>query len=283
LNLYLAAIRFTKKVPFLRRLVVGAVRVVRPPIERSNGPREDGLILCELRPEEVVARLQRDGVCSGFRLAEGAIEEISEFAKEAVCFADRDESKPFYISNYTEACAQYGKAILVGQYFNTMTDCVAIERIAESEVLRYIADQYIGVQSTLLGVNLWWTFVSEPSREDLNRHAHQFHYDIDDIKFVKFFFYLTDVSDEDGPHVMVVGSHHDDAFERPLFRSPRLSDEWVTEHFRERIMTIVGSKGSGVAEDTYVLHKGTVPRSSSRLMLQVEYGVFGNATQSDVR
>jgi hypothetical protein len=149
--------------------------------------------------------------------------------------------------------------------------------------LRYIADLYLGVESVLLGVNLWWTFASQPTARDMNRHAHLFHYDIDDIKFLKFFFYLTDVSETSGPHVMVEGSHLDHAFVRPKWSSPRLTDEWVEEHFSGKIRTLSGNKGAGFAEDTYVLHKGTVPRSNNRLILQLEYGVSSHSLQSDTR
>ena len=52
---------------------------------------------------------------------------------------------------------------------------------------------------------MWWS-----SKSNFNdpKSAQEFHFDLDSIKWLKFFIYLTDVEANTGPHIYVKGTHN---------------------------------------------------------------------------
>ena len=104
--------------------------------------------------------------------------------------------------------------------------------------------------------------------------AQLFHFDMDRIKFLKFFFYLTDVTSKSGPHVYIKGTHRERP--RPFTEDRRFSDEEASG-FGERRTEITGPRGTIVAADTSGLHKGKIVEQGTRLILQIEFtnSLFG--------
>jgi hypothetical protein len=56
-------------------------------------------------------------------------------------------------------------------------------------------------------VRLWWTFKVEEKDFDARKTASFFHFDPDEYRAIRIFFYLTDVYLQSDPHVVVHGSH----------------------------------------------------------------------------
>ena len=108
----------------------------------------------------------------------------------------------------------------------------------------------------MVGVNLWWTFTKNEA--EMMKHAHFFHRDLDDFKFLKFFFYITDCSDGDGAHTLVSGSHKERVF-RSRFGIDalgRFSDEQIQNNFGSRnILPMLGKAGEGFVEDTWTIQR----------------------------
>jgi hypothetical protein len=178
------------------------------------------------------------------------------------------------------------KPVLVAQYFNTEHSCEAIRRLCNDATIQTIATEYLATVPRLVGVDLWWTFPVEASEADRRRHAHLFHRDVDDFRFLKFFFYLTDVGETDGPHVVVKGSHRRPIHSRMRQRMSlrRLTDAEVDERFGAgAVHVVLGDAGAGFAEDTFGVHKGTTPTSSPRLILQLQFAVFDYGNTDDRR
>jgi hypothetical protein len=119
---------------------------------------------------------------------------------------------------------------------------------------------------------MWWSFAACSDLRQQVHDAQSFHYDLDDYRAIAFFFYLSDVDLESGPHVCVLGSHR----RKPLrflfspFKSK--SDEQVSTFYgADHIVTVCGPVGSGFAEDLFCFHKGLHPKTRDRLLLQVRY------------
>lgn len=117
---------------------------------------------------------------------------------------------------------------------------------------------------------MWWSTpaLKEPSSEA----AQLYHFDMDRIKFLKFFIYLTDVTPSTGPHCFVAGSHR----RKPaaLLRDGRFQDHELERHYApERFVEITGPKGTVLAADTRGFHKGKPLETGSRLIFQVEFAV----------
>ncbi len=217
------------------------------------------------------------GIATGLQLPAPFIDQIRHFAATNRCYADRDPRKGFRVEQRETAEAVFGKPILVAQYFNTAGQCQAIERLACDSVLAWIAGRYLGSLPTFVGANLWWTFPVQALESDRDRHAHLFHRDVDDFKFFKFFFYLTDVRPGDGAHVCVVASHRQPPLTRPgdPWNIRRYGDEEVLRAFgSDRIVEMCGPAGTGFAENTLCVHKGLTPTREARLLLQLQYALF---------
>ena len=115
--------------------------------------------------------------------------------------------------------------------------------------------------------------VKNASEQDRSDAAQKYHMDVDDYRFIKFFFYLTDVDENGGPHVVVKGTHKHKKFAHQL-KLQRFSDqEMVTEYGADKVDVLCGLAGYGFIEDTLCFHKGYPPLNRDRLVLQVEFGL----------
>src|SRR6185503_13469174 len=100
-----------------------------------------------------------------------------------------------------------------------------------------------------------------------------YHFDMDRIKWLKFFIYLTDVEAANGPHCFVRGSHRTHGIPSSLLSKgyARIRDAEVFQYYaRETEVRFVAPRGTVIAEDTRGLHKGMEVLSGDRLMLQLQ-------------
>jgi hypothetical protein len=149
-----------------------------------------------------------------------------------------------------------------------------IQEISFDPSLFEIAQYYLNCKPILDLTAMWWSaaFKKEASSEA----AQLYHFDMDRIKFIKFFFYLTDVDSFNGPHCFIKGSHS--KLPDKLYKDGRISDEEVLSSFsKDKLIEITGKKGSIIAVDTRGLHKGKVLEKGERLIFQVEFAnsLFG--------
>ena len=145
-----------------------------------------------------------------------------------------------------------------------------------------IANSYLKSKPILDVIGLWWNF---PFTKEADIEAAQhYHFDMDRIKWVKVFIYLTDVSPENGPHKFISGSHNSEGIPEHLLEKgySRLSDEEVNNAYdKNQIIEFCGPKGTIIIEDTRGLHKAQHLKSGNRLMLQIQYSncLFGSASR----
>lgn len=239
-----------------------------------------------VNPDHIVEELKKNGISFGLKLPADTVQRIQSYAEGAICYADRNIKNGFLLHQRELAEERLGKNILVAQYFNTTSECEDIKNLSLDPVLRGIAAKYLGTVPKFVGANLWWTFPVNASKEDRDRHAHLFHRDVDDFKFFKFFFYLTDVTDGDGAHVCVLGSQG-----KPPTKG--FFDKWNIRRYEDReinafypsdkIIEICGDAGVGFAEDTWCIHKGKTPEKTPRLLLQIQYALYDYNVMHDNR
>ena len=153
-----------------------------------------------------------------------------------------------------------------------------IQKLMADPVLIGLAQAYLGAEPIADVMGLWWhtAFSDQPDGEA----AQFYHFDMDRIKWVKFFICLTDVAPENGPHFFVQGSHRTDGIPCELLAKgyARLTDEEVARHYPARnLIEFTASRGTIIAEDTRGLHKGQHVHTGHRLMLQIQFSnsLFG--------
>jgi ectoine hydroxylase-related dioxygenase (phytanoyl-CoA dioxygenase family) len=150
------------------------------------------------------------------------------------------------------------------------------ELACDPRVLK-IAQDYLGALPVLDFVAMWWhTKSPSPDKEA----AQYFHFDMERLRWIKFFFYLTDVNEKSGPHVFVPKSHLDNGLPFSL-RSKgytRLEDSQVDKVFPGASWKVfTGPIGSMIVEDTRGLHKGKHVENGDRLVFQLQFtsSLFG--------
>lgn len=232
--------------------------------------------LADADAASVVDAIRRDGFSAGLRLPSEAVAEIRAFAESRPCYGCMDRRMPFLPAEHDEAERRYGRKILVGHFLDTVQDCPAVAGVVQSPWLRAVAAGYLRAAPKNIATRLWWSFpTADPSPADLSLASQDgFHFDLDDWRQVKFFFYLTDVDARTGPHVYVRGSHA----RRPLSHQftlfvGRPEADIVSAYGADSIETMTGPAGTGFVEDPFGYHTGTTIREGRRLVLEISFGV----------
>jgi hypothetical protein len=153
-----------------------------------------------------------------------------------------------------------------------------VQRLMADLSLIAVAQQYLGARPVADVTALWWS-TAYSTRADAEA-AQMFHFDMDRIKWLKFFICITDVTQRSGPHTYVAGSHRTGAIPSDLLAAgyARLTDAEVSKHFnRGSFMEFCAPRGTILAEDTRGLHKGKNVEFGDRLMFQVQFSnsLFG--------
>jgi hypothetical protein len=153
-----------------------------------------------------------------------------------------------------------------------------VQRLMADPSLLWVAQSYLGTTPLIDVTSMWWhtAFSDQPDAE-----AGQFyHFDMDRIKWLKLFIYLTDVEAANGPHCFIEGSHRTGGIPSALLARgyARIRDSDVFDHYvKATEVQFVAPRGTVIAEDTRGLHKGLEVRRGDRLMLQLQFSdsLFG--------
>jgi hypothetical protein len=189
-------------------------------------------------------------------------EEISAFLNDKLCYDRwRPENGAFPICEAPPSChvAPYHDADVV--------ECPHFLEIVNHPDILGAMEKLLGCKPTLSNLSVWWSLPGHGEPED----AELFHRDVDEWHFVKLFIYLTDVDASSGPHVFVKGSP---AIPK-LLPIRRYQDSEVEREFgAENIIQFTGKAGTAFLENTFGLHKGQLPKTNPRLLLQAQYSLF---------
>jgi ectoine hydroxylase-related dioxygenase (phytanoyl-CoA dioxygenase family) len=151
-----------------------------------------------------------------------------------------------------------------------LADAAVQELVADWSILT-VAQDYLRAAPIFDIVTMWWhtAFRDHPDA----RAAQFYHFDMDRPRWLKFFFYVTDVGPDNGPHRFIRGSHRTDGIARELLARgyARLGDADVARHYAASDhVCFTGRRGTIIAEDTRGLHKGQHVVHGDRLVFQLE-------------
>ncbi|WP_414623658.1 hypothetical protein [Calothrix sp. CCY 0018] len=265
-----------------------AGRIMMKYLSRSSGLShqsydQNNSFFNQIDLDEAVTQLNEVGFYLGLQLPKRLVEEIVEFAKNTVCYGNRKSQLGFYYDQKRKAQTQSEKEIKVACYFNTAQLCPAIAKLQNDSQLLAIAARYLEKEPIHQGNQLWWSFAGESSDWERRQNAQMFHYDLDDYKFLKFFFYLTDVDNTSGPHICVRASHKHKKLSHVLLRKREEDKDIIDYYGKDNIVTICGKAGFGFVEDPLCFHKGLTPTHKDRLLLQIEFATTDYGMQNDNR
>jgi hypothetical protein len=215
------------------------------------------------------------------RLDEKIISELLNFTKDKKCIVFDDKGKKFF-RKYDEK-----ETKISSKYDYNEQDLIensAIQKLITREIFLNIAERYFETKPCLSAVCMWWSPVIERKIsiefEKSNRSAQMFHFDLDRIKWLKLFIYLTDADEEGGAHEYVATSHQVNNKPKELrdLGYERIPDELIKKHYTHSLIKkVCGKKGTIFIADTSCYHRGSPPKNNDRLMLVVEFStsLFG--------
>ncbi len=153
-----------------------------------------------------------------------------------------------------------------------------IQKLLHDHSLLAVAQSYLRTSPKIEPIAFWW---STPfSGVAQSNSAQLFHFDLDRIKWIKFFIFLTDVTIETGPHVFIRQSHRRGKIPTKLLQAgyARHEDKDVFSCYpKEDVKVFTVPAGTILAEDTRGLHKGTNLLKDERLVLELQFSnsLFG--------
>ncbi|MBO9653572.1 MAG: hypothetical protein J7562_04575 [Agrobacterium tumefaciens] len=228
-----------------------------------------------LKPEVVADELRRTGIFTGLPLPKDIQQELFRFGCETPCFGNFERKLELLAGEHAEAEQRFGRTILSGHHFERVMQCDAALAVQRDPLLLDIARHYLGGEAKLITTRTWWSFPTKSaSEEDLSRASFKYHFDLDDWRMLKFFFYLSDVDSDAGPHIYVRGSHNRRRLKHQLTLLVGHPAEEVLEYYgSENVVELTGKAGTGFVEDPFGFHMGTPAKTTPRLMMEVGFGV----------
>lgn len=266
-----------------RRLILfvfGRIHIVRETVNfLSRQPLAETYVAgntCfrDLNVDQAVETLRMEGLCGGINLPQDILQEIQGFAETAAYLGNADPQFQFFLTDKEKEELNAPKIFATGHHFNPSQQCPAIKKLEDDPKIRAVAAKYLQTNPVLIESRLRWTFVT--NKEDVSgaqSGVFNFHYDLEDYRFIKFMFYLTKVDSSSGPHVCVKGSHRNKKLRHQFSWIRERDDQEISDCYGpENVRTICGEAGYGFVEDFYCFHKATFPTHRNRLLLEIKFG-----------
>lgn len=221
-----------------------------------------------------VRSLIEDGIAMGLELPASVVDDINAFAAGHHCYARDRQDRGFLPEDVIKVNAERTHDVIAAYYFEAVEACAAISALRSDPALEAIAAAYLGRPTLVSRVRMWWSFpakrVSDAALVDAAQE--KFHFDMNGWRTLKFFFYLTPVTEADGPHLCILGSHNRRTLRQQLSLTVgRATDELERLYGKDRFVTITGRAGTGFAEDPFIFHAGSLCRGRPRLILELEF------------
>lgn len=264
---------YGNKDPSLYEQLVAGVGTAHDPSSSPGDGHFEGIAAGEI--ESVVDRLRHDGFAVvDARLDATRCGALEAAARRASCRMVGPNGTLPERGTFDE---NHLTAIRYDLDENDILSVPAAQDIVADRSLFEIARRYLGGEPVQDLVAMWWSAAVRSTDRGAADAAQQFHFDLDRLRFLKVFVFLTDVDEEHGPHVYVRGTHRS-APQR--FRADgRHPDEEVLPAFGDDVCSISGPRGTVFLADTRGLHKGRALQRGHRLVFQTEYAtsLFGSS------
>jgi hypothetical protein len=151
--------------------------------------------------------------------------------------------------------------------------CKVISDLKEDPVLMDLAESYLGYRPRDIEAQLLWSFHSvEMSLKERHKLAQAvfYHWDSMAVNGFRVNYYLTDVDEGSGAHVLIPKSHKQKPLKYLFARSTTINDQPLLDYYGEQ-KVIEGKAGSGFAQDVNGFHKALPPITADRLHLHIRY------------
>lgn len=227
--------------------------------------------------DEIINSLNNNGyTCIENFLDNDEINDLISFSKNNKC-AYMQENNINFVYFDKNKCS---KPTYFYKKKDMLDDQKVIKIIKKINHLK-IAEKYFLHKPYLVDVNMWWSTKSNITDP---KSAQEFHFDLDGLKWLKFFIYLDDVDKDHGPHVFIKGTHkykHKEIINKGY---KRINNEIINRYYKNKIVKIYKKKGTLIIGDTSCFHKGEKPVTKERLIFECTFSndLFGNKEISNL-
>jgi hypothetical protein len=215
--------------------------------------------------DQVAGELDTNGLCflPQLQLGESQLADIRAYLRGKPV-VDWYDAKVYDIDGAVPAhCSK------LGYRTQDLVGCRPLLDLANSPLILDAVTRVLGARPTIGWFQSWWTL----GENHVPGRAHYddiYHRDVDDLRFVKLFVYLTDTEVDNGAHSFVRGSHRSTKLTR---RGP-ISDEQVRDSFPAGdILTITGKAGTVFLENTWGIHRPLQATRGRRQIFSALYGL----------
>ena len=219
--------------------------------------------------KKAINDLNKNGIHKKFIINKKIINKIVFESNKYKFFTNRDKNSKIFLKQ-----KKSNDGIYVCRFLNPHKKIKIINDIANNKFFLTIARDYLQTEPLIQSTQIWWTFSNmDENKNYINPPGNEFgyHYDVDDFKFLKLFFYLSDVGKHDGPHFFI---KKDGPKKINEYLNRRINEKIIQSEYKDRIICLTGAVGTGFIEDTTNYHKGSNPKyNNSRGVLQIIYGV----------
>ena len=190
-----------------------------------------------------------------------------------------DSAQPIYDNFELALQAPERRAPRLFHAIADVYSCASIWSLIEHLQLTNLAADYLQCQPLLMQIQSWHVVplkINEQNHQSLySFSAQSFRFDMDWLKFIKFFINLTNVGDQDGPFEFQPYTHDG----RHQFVGQRHDSDNSSRRDDLEIVKATGCPGICFAADTSGLHRDGRSKGGYRQVLQVEFAVssFGAA------
>ncbi|MEL6459010.1 MAG: hypothetical protein AAFQ91_12250 [Cyanobacteria bacterium J06621_15] len=221
---------------------------------------------------QCVDNIRKHGVHLGLHLTEDTVKIIRSFADSNFCTEPKHDGFFLAADIKNGRLNSKGRRVMRGLVSN-IDKCPIVDTIVSDGMLIEIARKYLGYYPTLITRHLTWSFASDLDEVEIQKlyPPTNFHYDVAGLNFVTVSFFITDVDENTGPHIMIEKSHNRKPL-KMLFRSNIQKETDVWRYYdRSEQLTITGNAGFGFFQDPSCIHRLKLPIDSNRLILQIRY------------
>ncbi len=231
--------------------------------------------------ESVLVDLNNSGISENFSV-EIADNEITKFIEQM--------KKSYYYDNHvpTIETKKNPDTKPTGAYksydYSTQLNNITLLKLCTNSRIVKLAEQYLGVIPKIYSIN---TFNTLPGQKAF---THNFHRDIDNLKWLVVFIYWTKTNNDDGAFEQIEFTHKPSEELKNILKDnknlyPNNFDSFFKKTtsydnkdqyqkiFHGKIKKVFGNPGKIVACDTAGLHRGT-PVKSERLVTWIRYGAI---------
>lgn len=228
--------------------------------------------LSPVQVNQCVDNIRKTGVHLGLYLKEDAVKTIRSFADSNFCTEPKHDGF-FFASDIRNGRLNGKDRRVMRGLVSNIDKCPIVDTIVSDEMLIEVARKYLGYYPTLITRHLTWSFACDLDEVEIRKlyPPTNFHYDVAGLNFVTASFFITNVDENTGPHIMIEKSHNRKPLQM-LFRSNIQKETDVWRYYdRSEQLTITGNPGFGFFQDPSCIHRLKLPTNGNRLILQIRY------------